>query len=263
MDTPESICTCKQCKRNFPAQSKRFSVCSPECQAILDAAYVRPPRPTITLTCQHCFKTVTRTAVRYDHGKYCSRPCAYAGRAVTRAAQAAEDKARHKAEVAARAEERRAAYLLRQAVREAKKAEKANAPKTKNCVICVGVYDHKSRPHPAPVCSAVCYQDYKRKAKDKPSYRAAKYASKARRRMVQRDATVESVDPIAVFERDGWRCYICGKDTPRELRGTNHDDAPELEHKISLFNGGDHSYANTACACRSCNAEKGLDNFYE
>lgn len=43
MDTPESICTCKQCKKNFPAPNKRFSVCSPECQVILDAAYVRPP----------------------------------------------------------------------------------------------------------------------------------------------------------------------------------------------------------------------------
>lgn len=80
MGTSEFICTCKQCQKNFPATSKRFKVCSPACQAILDAAYVRPPRPTITLTCQHCTETVTRTAVRYDQGKYCSRACSYAAR---------------------------------------------------------------------------------------------------------------------------------------------------------------------------------------
>lgn len=266
MDKPESICTCKQCKRNFPAPSKRFRVCSPECQAILDAAYVRPPRPTITLTCQHCGITVTRKEQRYDHGKYCSRPCAYAGRAVTRAAQAEIDRAAKKvledAERTKRKAERHEAKLLREALREAEKSAKASAPKIKDCVVCVGAYDHKERPHRAPVCSTACYEDYKRKARNTPAHRASKYASKARRRMLERDAMVEKVDPIAVFERDGWKCYICGKDTPRELRGSNHDDAPELEHKISLFNGGDHSYANTACACRRCNGDKGLDNFY-
>ena len=266
MDKPESICTCKQCKRNFPAPNKRFSVCSPECQAILDAAYVRPPRPTITLTCQHCGITVTRKEQRYDHGKYCSRPCSYAAKTVASEVRRAKAKEERKKEVEANAAKRKAeqhaARVLREALREADKEAKAKAPKIKDCVICVGEYDHKDRPHPAPVCSKPCFVEYKRRARKKPGARAAKYASKARRRMLEKDALVEKVDPIAVFERDGWKCYICGKDTPRELRGTNHDDAPELEHKISLFNGGDHSYANTACACRRCNGDKGLDNFY-
>jgi 5-methylcytosine-specific restriction endonuclease McrA len=65
------------------------------------------------------------------------------------------------------------------------------------------------------------------------------------------------IDPIAVFDRDGWRCYICGVATPKDLRGSFDDMAPELEHKIALANGGLHILSNVACACRRCNLNKG------
>ena len=64
------------------------------------------------------------------------------------------------------------------------------------------------------------------------------------------------LDPYAVFTRDGWRCYLCGIDTPRELRGTQLPNAPELEHKTPLSRGGGHTLENTACSCHSCNAAK-------
>lgn len=67
----------------------------------------------------------------------------------------------------------------------------------------------------------------------------------------------EVVDPIKVFERDGWRCYLCGYVTLKDERGTNHPFAPELEHIVPLSKGGHHTYANTACACRRCNGAKG------
>jgi len=66
----------------------------------------------------------------------------------------------------------------------------------------------------------------------------------------------ESFNPIDVLERDGWRCYICGVDTPRVLRGTFEPNAPELEHIIAIANGGSHTKDNTACACRQCNGLK-------
>ena len=69
-------------------------------------------------------------------------------------------------------------------------------------------------------------------------------------------ASVENVDPIKVFERDKWKCQICGVKTPRKLRGTINDRAPELDHIMPLSRGGAHSYMNTQCLCRKCNAAK-------
>jgi|SRR5688572_3894923 len=67
----------------------------------------------------------------------------------------------------------------------------------------------------------------------------------------------ERVYKLIVFERDGWRCQICGKDTPRNRRGTRYGNAPELDHRIPISKLGPHTYANTQCACRECNMRKG------
>ena len=66
----------------------------------------------------------------------------------------------------------------------------------------------------------------------------------------------EAVDPIAVFDRDGWTCQCCGTDTPRDLRGTYELNAPELDHIYPLSKGGAHTYNNTQCLCRGCNNTK-------
>lgn len=81
-------------------------------------------------------------------------------------------------------------------------------------------------------------------------------ASKLKRKAAERGANAEHVDPIRVFERAGWRCYLCGCDTPRTLRGSYEPNAPELDHVVPLARGGAHTYANTACACRACNGTK-------
>ena len=77
------------------------------------------------------------------------------------------------------------------------------------------------------------------------------------RRARARNAKVEQVDPFKVFERDGWRCQLCGNRTPKQLRGTNSENAPQLDHILPLSRGGEHSYRNTQCTCRRCNAAKG------
>ncbi len=66
----------------------------------------------------------------------------------------------------------------------------------------------------------------------------------------------ESVNPLKVFMRDGWRCQLCGKQLKKKDRGKIIDKAPELDHIIPLSKGGSHSYQNTQCACRKCNGEK-------
>lgn len=67
----------------------------------------------------------------------------------------------------------------------------------------------------------------------------------------------ESVNAMRVLNRDGWCCQICGKATPRERRGTRYSNAPEIDHRVPLVQGGPHTYANVQCACRACNAAKG------
>ena len=96
-------------------------------------------------------------------------------------------------------------------------------------------------------CCDVCCGRYQR--------RMRKHKERARLRSVR----VETVDPFKVFDRDGWRCQICRRKTPRNKRGMIHPTAPELDHIVPLSVGGDHSYRNTQCACRSCNASKGND----
>lgn len=66
----------------------------------------------------------------------------------------------------------------------------------------------------------------------------------------------ESFDPFYVFERDKWTCKCCGIKTPRKLRGTNHPDAPELDHIVPISLGGTHTKDNTQLLCKSCNSSK-------
>jgi 5-methylcytosine-specific restriction endonuclease McrA len=103
------------------------------------------------------------------------------------------------------------------------------------------VYPSKHR----SFCSADCLETYSNRI------------SRAQRRARMLEAIREPVDPIAVCERDGWRCQLCGVSTPRRLRGTHVDNAPEMDHIIPLALGGSHTYANVQCSCRRCNSIKG------
>lgn len=81
-------------------------------------------------------------------------------------------------------------------------------------------------------------------------------AKATRRARICGAGKIDSIDPIKVFRRDGWKCYLCGAKTPRRLRGGVDDRAPELEHVVPISRGGTHTYSNVRCACRKCNQEK-------
>jgi hypothetical protein len=89
-----------------------------------------------------------------------------------------------------------------------------------------------------------------------PSYWSCRRKAKALRRARMRRVEYEQVDPFVVFDRDGWRCHLCGTKTDKALRGTHEPLAPELDHIIPLSKGGPHTYSNTACSCRRCNHAK-------
>ncbi len=124
----------------------------------------------------------------------------------------------------------------------------STAPSQRACAACGETFiAPKAKTRPTDFCSAVCKQ-----AAEARHRRIAK----SRRRAVLRSARVEVVDPFYVFNRDRWTCRLCGVKTPRSKRGSYEDVAPELDHIIPLSQGGEHSYRNTQCACRKCNAAK-------
>lgn len=97
-----------------------------------------------------------------------------------------------------------------------------------------------------------------RRRKDRATQQAKHgRVKKHRHRARKYGVAYEAVDPLKVFDRDGWRCQLCGVKTPKRLRGKMVDQAPELDHIIPMSVGGEHSYLNTQCACRKCNGLKG------
>ena len=83
------------------------------------------------------------------------------------------------------------------------------------------------------------------------------HSAKRSRRVKIRGGRVDHVSTRSIFERDGWRCQACGCDTPASLRGTQDDNAPELDHIVPVCVGGSHTADNLQCLCRVCNILKG------
>jgi 5-methylcytosine-specific restriction endonuclease McrA len=118
------------------------------------------------------------------------------------------------------------------------------------CLVCRRPVDYLGMGRPRRYCSELC-------AAVSPVQVRLRRTSKARRRALERGLEAERFDPIEVLARDGWRCHICKVSTPKRLRGSYDDRAPELDHIIPLAEGGKHTRINTACACRKCNNAKG------
>jgi 5-methylcytosine-specific restriction endonuclease McrA len=112
------------------------------------------------------------------------------------------------------------------------------------CAECAKIFSPAFGSKRSVYCCSECAQRSQR--------RVAHRAARARLRLVK----VDNVDPTKVFVQHGWTCARCGQATPRDLRGSYEPNAPELDHVVPLSKGGEHSYANTQCLCRQCNAEK-------
>lgn len=130
---------------------------------------------------------------------------------------------------------------------ERNKANHRAHSKPKSCSSC-GVLFSRLYGNKSSTCSDDCSDALKRKQRR---------VARSKRKALERGASVgKPVDPIAVLERDGWRCQLCGVKTPKRLRGTYDNRAPEVDHILPLSLGGAHTYDNVQCACRSCNGVK-------
>lgn len=224
--------------------------CGAECKPKRERQ--RTPHKPKLVVCQHCFTEKYRR-VRggaKDAGKYCSRACSFArasmvSREVT-ALKALGARARKAERVAAAAKAKREAWL---------------ATRQRVCPECGTGFVAELR---QSVCSDECREARASRSraryKQTESWKRARRAAKKRYKTVRRARVAilaETIDPIKVFERDKWKCHLCGEKTPQGLRGTSQMQAPELDHIVTLADGGSHTWGNVACACRRCNLAKG------
>lgn len=122
-------------------------------------------------------------------------------------------------------------------------------------------HEAKTRPRKCKECGRIFTPEYGAKKRMFCSEicckRNTSRIAKATRRARQHGNAYEPINPIEIFQRDQWTCQLCGIKTPRKLRGTTNDRAPELDHIIPLAKGGEHTRKNVQCSCRKCNQAKG------
>lgn len=244
--------TCLLCGRLFQVAKTSQQLCSTSCrQALLR----REDR-----TCAHCGKSFYPKAT--DRITYCSRACAFAAKAAqpklipSKPSKPLTPPALCKVcggecpppRSVYCSDDCRKASARRDQRRYGEAKHDRGEKQCKECgVVFHPAYGEKRR----TFCSQQCSRSFLRRV------------AKATRRARKRALPYEHVDPIAVFERDSWRCQICGGDAPRELRGTLVDLAPELDHIVPLAAGGKHVWDNLGLAHRRCNREKGAKVTYE
>lgn len=104
-------------------------------------------------------------------------------------------------------------------------------------------------------CSRKCARDAWRIAN--PEKATLMKAIGRHRRRARKMATLHvAIDPWAVYERDGWRCGICGRKVRRGL-SFPHPMSASLDHIVPLASGGSHTWDNVQCAHFICNSRKG------
>ena len=85
---------------------------------------------------------------------------------------------------------------------------------------------------------------------------SGKSASRGRDKRLTNRAGLERFAPREVFERDGWRCHLCGGQCdPSAIVPSPY--APTLDHVVPVSLGGEHTRSNVKCAHFRCNCRRG------
>lgn len=242
---------CQWCGDEFKPSRRVSRFCTSRCTyAHRDS--MRPGRDRRGLrvvACHGCGSVVMRRASSGEVGRYCSRKCNT--ETMTRVAKEVSSLRAIAGRDVARVEQARALALVKSEVlalrRIASYVEKPRAWAAM-CMKCDSVMVVRAgMGRPKAKCQQCAESDQ----------REWRRISKSRRRAVERGASADRIDPIKVFQRDKWRCHMCGREAPKSLRGTHDPKAPELDHIVTLSEGGTHTWGNVACACRECNINKG------
>lgn len=66
----------------------------------------------------------------------------------------------------------------------------------------------------------------------------------------------EQIDPLVVFERDGWMCGLCRRPVSQSESWPSPLSA-SLDHVVPFAKGGHHTFDNVQCSHLGCNLLKG------
>jgi HNH endonuclease len=233
--------TCEGCKRVFPMwrAGEQMRFCSKKCAAVAHGdARRRTPEEAVAAHARASKRESERSRALTMARRLLGLACAHCGQTFVRVGG-----------------EKLCSAECRTARRLAKRIERlgyAPIPITigrRNCNRCgkgfVGRLSGGRGGKGQIFCSVHCndrYHDAGRNHRQRARYHCVAY---------------EPIKTFAVLERDGWRCQICGRSTPKRLRGTIDMRAPELDHRVPMALGGGHTWDNLQCACRRCNLDKG------
>lgn len=111
-------------------------------------------------------------------------------------------------------------------------------------------------------CSTACWRHSEagracRRAWEK-TQAGREWAGRRRRQRRARKAGVAAVPYVAreIFERDRWRCMLCGRKLNRRAKWP-HPDSASIDHVIPLAQGGGDNPLNVQAAHLLCNSAKG------
>jgi 5-methylcytosine-specific restriction endonuclease McrA len=272
--------TCLECECAFDGRKRKF--CTPACRNKANAKAKRA-RGT-EKQCEHCGGAFIGGAGR----RFCSNACANKNRA-----SRPNRTCRHCGRTYQPKAANRVTFCSRDCAFAHKRAtaKPPRQPEPRSCVICGGVF---STVYPKQLtCGAECQvmrrrrletagpriircvscgsevqtdqqgprrfcfscSAHRRMQRRRSAKRRTRKDQNRRRRARLRGARVERFATISIFERDNYRCGICGAATNRAAT-VPHPDAPTLDHIVPLAKGGAHSRANVQCACFRCNTRK-------
>lgn len=276
-------------------RKRKYSVCSKKCYNRLrypDTKPMKTPKKgRFSATCSLC--GIVYGSFKYSESirrKYCSLQCAGKANALLHISTAPclncgesfvvtndrklycsnQCSSRYRLDIAKEnqkaANERKIEYRANvlPELRAIRKLSAAVRQRTRKCCTCQDSYIRLRKYY--RYCSAPCEDraniEAKKRSKQLESTKAAKRRAKSKRKALQRGVnSADKIDPVAVFERDKWICHICGDKTIKEYRGKHYPKSPELDHIVTIADGGQHVIGNVACSCRKCNGKKGAKSF--
>jgi 5-methylcytosine-specific restriction endonuclease McrA len=225
-----------------------------------------------TFVCEGCAETIKRLPPpeRDTRTKYCSRACKLRVWWKSHDRKSYEESYRPSEHTILRrqillAEKRKVKELEKARRREARILEKQERDRQRRqvpCRVCGLTFLKGEGKHGSgqqTLCQS-CRGPELRRLRIVTQKRAREvYGRKPAERARKRGLPYERCGPIAICTRDKWRCQLCGVPTPRGLRGTYDDRAPEIDHIIPLSDprSPGHVWSNVQCLCRRCNREKG------
>lgn len=138
----------------------------------------------------------------------------------------------------------------------------AKQPYAHRCIVCDTEF--RSGQHKATCCSQECVAENARRLRaaqlallpppESSADRDRRYGYL--RRAISRSAVAEKFRAAEIFERDRWRCGLCGERVRRK-RKWPHPESASLDHIVPISEGGQHVRANVQLAHFRCNGRKG------